>query len=334
LGASALNADALLARVRKNQRRLTAWLAAESITSHRLYDADMPEWPATIDLYVTDDDRSYLHCVLYAPLRGETSQAQALRVQALLHVAERVGVPRTRVIIKMRDRQLGGQVDGARSPLWLGQDVPACAWMREGPARLQLNFVGHLDTGVFLDHRRARKLVAGHARGASVLNLFCYTGAFTVQAALAGASRTMSVDLSTRATQVACENLAHNSLDATRHEVVCAGTMESLAALASRGERFDIIVCDPPSFSKSRSSSTFDVQADHVGLLRACDRVLDSHGAVFFSTNLSRFVLDDKLIGAVEITAQTTSPDFRSSPPAHRSFWWPRDPRARDRTDR
>jgi 23S rRNA (guanine2445-N2)-methyltransferase / 23S rRNA (guanine2069-N7)-methyltransferase len=189
-----------------------------------------------------------------------------------------------------------------------------------------VNLDDYIDSGLFLDHRITRGMVADMARGGALLNLFCYTGAATVRAACAGASSSLSVDLSNTYTAWARRNLEINGIDAAAHRVVRAEVMTWLNAAADAPDRFDCVFLDPPSFSTSKAmEGTLDVQRDHVGLVTAAARLLEPGGTLVFSTNHRRFRIDDealRLAGlAVEdVSAATIPPDFARNRRIHRCF--------------
>lgn len=183
----------------------------------------------------------------------------------------------------------------------------------------EVNLSDYLDTGLFLDHRQTRALVRAEAEGRRMLNLFCYTGSFSVYAAAGGAPETVSVDLSNTYLEWTRTNLSRNGFkDAGRHRVVRDEARAFLTHRAARGEpKFDLVVVDPPTFSRSaKSEMPWDVQGDHVELLELVARNLAPGGVVYFSTNFRRFRLDEeplaKLYAIREITARTIPEDFRN----------------------
>jgi 23S rRNA G2069 N7-methylase RlmK/C1962 C5-methylase RlmI len=182
----------------------------------------------------------------------------------------------------------------------------------EGGHRFQVDLAGYVDTGLFLDHRITRARAAAE-QGETLLNLFAYTGAFSVYGAAAG-KRTTTVDLSNTYLDWARENLALNSLTS---EIVHADVRELLGDARRAGRTWDVIVCDPPTFSNSkRMDYVWDVQRDHGALLDDVLAVWSGRGAVWFSTNKKKFKLDwQPARGRVEdLTRATTPPDFRGTP--------------------
>jgi 23S rRNA G2069 N7-methylase RlmK/C1962 C5-methylase RlmI len=300
-------------RVAKNLARLDRWRAREGVTSFRVYDRDMPELPLAMDVYEGEDGLRRLKVIGFAPRHGGGTRFED-EVRALADGAGAVlATPPERCFLQVRERQRGGAIEE--------DDVAAATssfFVKEGPARFLIRLGSRRDPGLFLDHRTTRQLVAGAAAGRSLLNLFAYTASFSVQAALAGAMQTTSVDLSPTTAHWAAENLVANGLDTGIHRIVVA---DVFTYLAETTQRFDMIVVDPPSVSRSkRATSDFDVQRDHRALLERCLNRLSPGGTLWFSTNLQRFQLSELPAGLVvdEITHQTVPPDFRVPP--HRCF--------------
>ena len=178
-----------------------------------------------------------------------------------------------------------------------------------------------LDTGLFLDHRPLRGQMAAQARGRRFLNLFSYTGVASVEAAVAGARSTTSVDLSATYLEWCAENLRENGLGGARHQLVQADVLAWLEA--DRGQ-YELIFCDPPTFSNSARAEDFDVQRDHVRLLRAAVARLAQGGVLYFSNNFRRFRLDEAAVVEFavceEISASTIGPDFERNARIHRAW--------------
>ena len=182
--------------------------------------------------------------------------------------------------------------------------------------RFQLELGRSFDYGLFLDHRNLRQTVLERASGLSFLNLFCYTASFTVYAAAGGALRSQSVDLSKANLEWAQKNFELNGLR-PEHQIVRADVMSYVQECE---ERFDLIVCDPPTFSNSkRTEKDFDVQVAHPTLLLGCLKLLNPGGTLYFSNNSRRFVLDSRFSHAEEITSQTIPEDSKRRP-THRCW--------------
>jgi len=187
--------------------------------------------------------------------------------------------------------------------------------VQEGGLKFLVNLSDYLDTGLFLDHRVTRGMVRDAAAGKNFLNLFAYTGTFTVYAAAGGAARTTSVDLSANYLDWAAENLRLNGFGSDAHRLVREDASAFLASLKS-GDLYDLAVVDPPTFSNSkRLDYDWDIQRDHVGLLNRLIEHMTSDGVIFFSTNSRRFKLDEPSLAGVtirDITNKTIPADFRN----------------------
>ncbi|RMH88389.1 bifunctional 23S rRNA (guanine(2069)-N(7))-methyltransferase RlmK/23S rRNA (guanine(2445)-N(2))-methyltransferase RlmL [Lysobacter pythonis] len=304
-------------RIEKNLRKLKNWRKREGIECFRAYDADIPEYAAAIDVYAdADTGERWLHAQEYAAPASIPEALAKKRLGDLLAAVRHVfEVPKTRVALKTRATGKGGGKYGRFA------DTEAFIVVREGAARLRVNLFDYLDTGLFLDHRPLRARLARESAGKRFLNLFCYTGAASVRSAVGGAAETTSVDLSATYLQWFADNLRENGQGGARHRIVQADVMEWLA---SEHGRFDVIFCDPPTFSNSKRAEDFDVQRDHARLIRAAIARLAPGGVLYFSNNFRRFRLDqDALadVGAIEdISASTIPADFERNPRIHRAW--------------
>lgn len=303
-------------RLRKNRRHLASWSRRSDVTCYRVYDADLPEYAAAVDLYLSEAGALSAHVQEYqAPARIPETVTRA-RLEALLAAVTAVfELPAARMAVKTRRRGKGGSKYGRL------QERGEALVVREGAVRLEVNLHDYLDTGLFLDHRPMRRRLGKEAAGRTLLNLFCYTGTVTAHAAAGGAVASTSVDLSATYLDWARRNLRLNDLDEPRHRRVQADVMRWLAA--DRG-RYDLIFCDPPTFSNSKRADDFDVQRHHVTLLRLAMARLAPGGTLWFSNNFRRFKLDREGIAAFarieDISPSTIDPDFRRNPRIHRCW--------------
>ncbi len=302
----------LVGRVRKNRRRLGKIARRQGVTCYRLYDRDIPELPLIMDWYDGD-----LH-VAERDTRADGSTEDASRrawLEGLVQaVAELLEVPEERCFLKARRRQRGSSQ--------YERFAHEGAWreVEEGDCRFHVNLSDYLDTGLFLDHRETRAMVAADAAGKTFLNLFAYTGAFSVRAAMQGARETTSVDLSNTYLDWLRRNLTLNDLAGSAHRVMRADILQWLPI---NRERFDVILLDPPTWSTSKAmEATLDIQRDHGVLIEHCLRSLNPGGVLYFSTNRKKFKLDESAFAGVsvsEITEKTTPFDFRRPGP-HRCW--------------
>ncbi|WP_449284326.1 bifunctional 23S rRNA (guanine(2069)-N(7))-methyltransferase RlmK/23S rRNA (guanine(2445)-N(2))-methyltransferase RlmL [Lysobacter koreensis] len=305
-------------RLRKNLRKLKSWREREAVSCYRAYDADLPEYSAAVDVYVTDEaaPRTFLHVQEYAAPKDIPEADQRRRLNELLAAVREVfAVPREQIALKTRAKGKGGSKYGQFDTR--GEFVV----VREGDARLRVNLFDYLDTGLFLDHRPLRLRIAEEADDTRFLNLFGYTGAATVHAAVGRARQTTTVDLSATYLQWCADNLAQNGVGGAKHRLVQA---DAVSWLESEPGEYDLIFCDPPTFSNSKRAEDFDVQAEHVRLLRAAVARLARDGVLYFSNNFRRFKLDDAAVAefaqCVEITAETIPPDFARDARIHRCW--------------
>lgn len=272
-------------RIAKNARHLRKWGKRQGFSCLRLYDHDIPEFPLSLDDYEG-------HLLVTLSEKADWNEQLEVEVRDLLEPQE--------LVVKRRGRQEDSRLDPSRALV-----------VHEQGMRFEVNLHAHQDTGLFLDHRLTRAWVRGQARGAEVLNLFCYTGSFSVAAALGGARRVTSLDLSHTYLDWAGRNFALNQLPMRPHLFVQDDVLQWLPLALDAEQEYDLIVCDPPTFSNSkRMKQTFDLQRIHLSLLTGLRRLLKPGGRLLFSCNERRFRLDPQL-GMEEITARTRSEDFR-----------------------
>jgi len=304
-------------RLRKNLRNLEQWTTREQVACYRLYDADLPEYKLAVDLY--GGEKLFAHVQEYeAPRSIDPVDADRRLREALDVIASVLEIPRDRLFIKIRRRQKGA---GQYSRLAATGTFHEVA---EGPCRFLVNFTDYLDTGLFLDHRPTRELLRTLAAGKRFLNLFGYTGAATVHAAMGGAVAT-TVDLSSTYLDWAQRNLELNGFGASSHELVRADCREWLKRTVRAGQRrWGLIFVDTPAFSNSkRMVGTFDVQRDHAELISLAAKLLEPDGVLIFSTNLRNFTMESGAFPGLlleDITSRTIPPDFRRNPRIH-SCW-------------
>lgn len=289
-----------LLKVSQHRRRKAR---TQGVSCYRLYDLDLPEFPLAIDLY-----EEHVHVAEYR--RNHTlTEAEHAEWLALTRtcISEVLQVPPDHIHIKQRS-----VITDRREQYGHFSQRGCTAVVTEHGARFLINLSDYLDTGLFLDHRPTRLLVREQCRGLSVLNLFAYTGAFSVHAALGGAARVVTVDLSNTYVEWAKENFRLNRLDVDDAAFITADVMVWLPA--QKAGSFDLIVCDPPTFSNSKKMrGVFDVQRDHPALINQCLRLLKPGGSLYFSTNNRKFRLYDEHLDTGDyrdLTRQTTGFDF------------------------
>lgn len=312
-------------RLRKVAKERRKWARREGVTCYRVYDADLPDYAAAIDVYAgagQAEGNAYLHIAEYAaPSSIDPGKAQR-RFDDILALAPVVlGVRHDHVFSKVRRRDKGGaQYRGAGRRGYVTQ-------VEEAGCLLEVDLAGYLDTGLFLDHRDTRAMVRRMAAGTRFLNLFAYTGAATVQAAAGGAASTCTVDLSQTYLDWARRNMEQNGFDGDEHSFERADAMTWITDCRRSPRRFDLIFVDPPTFSNSKAMGrrTWDVQRDHAELLIGVTRLLAEGGCAVFSCNLRTFKPDLEQLAKYgvdieDITAQTIPHDFERNPRIHKCY--------------
>ena len=311
-------------RLLKNVRHLQRWARRNEVSCYRVYDADLPEFAFALDRYQSDiaPDLEWFHLQEYqAPASIDVATA-GHRIEVAQEVVKAVfALPDDRLFCKIRSRQRGaGQYQKQ-------DDRGEFFQVREGAAALLINLSDYLDSGLFLDHRIIREMVYRRARDKRVLNLFSYTAAVGVQAALGGARAVVNVDLSANYLKWARENFLLNDLDdEQRYQFLRADIVELLAQPSrfSVQADFDLIFLDPPSFSNSsRMQQTLDIQRDHLSLVRQAMDLLRADGLTLFSSNRRGFRLAPEIeqeFDVRDITRTTIDEDFKRNPRIHRCW--------------
>ena len=277
----------------------------QGISCYRVYDHDLPEFPFCIELY------GELVCLAeYKRHHHMTEEEHASWLEhCLIVVSEVLGIPDKNIYIRQRQRKAGRQGQYEKR-----NNESEFFVVEESGIKFKINLTDYLDTGLFLDHRITRMMVREGSKDKKVLNLFCYTGSFSVYAAAGGASDIVSVDLSKTYLQWAEDNMKLNHLlDHKKQQFIHADATRYLDEL--KPGFFDLVILDPPTFSNSKRMKDFlDIQLDHVELINKTLRAMKHGGILYFSTNYKKFQLEaDKIIAASiqDITQATTPFDFK-----------------------
>lgn len=276
----------------------------QGISCYRIYDHDVAEFPFSIELY---DDKVYV--AEYRTSFVISEEEYEIWISACKQIiAKTVSLPVESIFMKERKRKTD------RTDQYQKQDdAKEFITVLENGHKFLINLTDYLDTGLFLDHRITRKLVQDICKDKKVLNLFCYTGSFSVYAAKGAATKVTSVDLSNTYLEWAKDNFAINLLKKQEgFEFVRADVLQYLAELPANS--YDIIVMDPPTFSNSKKMKDFlDIQQDHVQLINQALNILTPAGVLFFSTNYTKFQMEYGAINSPnikDITRKTTPFDF------------------------
>ena len=293
-------AEMLANKVRKRHRHLHRRFARQHIDVFRLYDWDIPEIRAVVDWYAG-------HLVVGEYTRRQSTPEWLPMMGGA--VAEALGIPPENLHLKARHY---GKSEGRRYARIDYTD--RLMVVSERDLKFLVNPWDYVDTGLFADHRDTRQMVRELAANKDMLNLFCYTGAFSCYAAQGGARSTVSVDRSKTAIAWARKNFALNAIPEDRNRLIQIHTSEYLHKAQQAQERFDLAVVDPPSFySIEDEGYSFDIVADHVALLKEVLALMRPGGTLFFSTNHQQFRsrLDTLQASKIEeITSQTIPEDY------------------------
>lgn len=276
----------------------------QQVSCYRVYDHDLPEFPFCIEFY-----GNKLYVAEYKRRHGMTEEEHDQWLQQSLDViSEVLQTGPEDIFLKLRQRKAGrlGQYQKAESQ-------KAEFQVEENGLQFIVNLSNYLDTGLFLDHRATRQLVREKSRDKKMLNLFAYTGSFSVYAAAGGAAETVTVDLSNTYLDWARRNMALNGFnDPHAHQFIHADVKQYLKTLPAN--YFDLVVMDPPTFSNSKRMEDFlDIQRDHVPLINMCLHAMKPGAQLYFSTNYRKFELDTINISTSQIkdiTKMTTPFDF------------------------
>jgi 23S rRNA (cytosine1962-C5)-methyltransferase len=290
-------------RLEKVYRHLSKHAKRQNVSCYRVYDHDLPEFPFIIEIY---EDK--LYASEYKRRHSMTDEEHETWLNECQKImAEVLSVSEENIFFKMRQRKegRGGQYQKTA-------DTKNEFVVHENGLKFIVNLSDYLDTGLFLDHRITREMMKELSERKRVLNLFSYTGSFSVYAAAGNASQIVSVDLSKTYLSWAEKNMELNFPGFKNHHTVHADVKQYLKVVSENS--FDLIVMDPPTFSNSkRMEDILDIQKDHIELINDCMEILNSTGILFFSTNYTKFQIEKEKLHASEIkdiTKQTTPFDF------------------------
>jgi len=315
-------AEVFANRLRKMAKHTEKWARKAGVSCYRVYDADLPDYAVAIDVYngagPNEGDR-WVHVSEYAaPATIDPDRAERRLDDVLAVVPSVLDVEPRDIFLKTRQRQRG-TTQYTRVSRHNVVGVVA-----ESGLLFEVNFSDYLDTGLFLDHRMTRGWIGELAKDTRFLNLFAYTGTASVHAAAGGARETTTVDLSATYLAWAERNMVRNGLGGSAHRRLQFDVLQWIeAAGGNPNDRYDLIFCDPPTFSNSkRMNDTWDVQRDHVPLIMRTAQLLTPSGTLVFSCNRRKFQLDTEALAEAklvcrDVTARTIPRDFESRPGVH-----------------
>ena len=300
-------------RLMKSLKEITPLRKEQGVECYRIYDADMPEYSASIDIYMG----KWVVVSEYAAPDTIDPEDAKRRLGELVRATEKAtGIDEDFIYVKERSRQKG---KGQYTRLAANNKMMVA---RENGVRFLVNFTDYLDTGIFLDHRPVRMMIQEMAKDKRFLNLFCYTGTATLNAIKGGALSTVSVDASSTYLAWMEENLKLNGYSTVFGNLLYKSDV--IDWLWDTYDKFDLIFCDPPTFSNSKDRrGSFDVQRDHVKLIDAAAMHLSPGGTLIFSNNYRKFKLDPEVMEKYvveDITEKTIGDDFKRDMKIHHCY--------------
>ena len=376
-------------RLKKKYKELRKWARKNRITCYRIYNKDIPEIPVSLDLYeflpsfvttpievakflseqnekisqndfnTEKDIKSRTFAVLYLYERPYEKQyeQEEIWLNAMQKAAgEVLGIEESHIIKKMRKHQKGAN-QYEKKDIKSSDDNTYFSdldfqFVQEQGQIFKINLSSYLDNGLFFDHRPLRTIIRDTSSKKRVLNLFCYTGSFSVYAAQGNAAYVESVDLSNTYLDWAKQNMQNNGFSdkhkyvftrsdcmiflqqkAVAQKKVLSATKQNTPIpdeIKKNAQTYDIIILDPPTFSNSKNTSNvLDINKDWPQLVKDSLNILNPNGVLYFSTNSERLKFNIEQIPQMtifgykieceEITAQTIPNDYTSSKP-HRCW--------------
>ena len=321
-------------RLQKRFRHLKKWAHRNGAGAFRLYDRDIPEIPLVLDFYgdVSLPAEAAISGALYKRPYEKSEEDETQWLSAMKSaISAALEIDHERIFLKQRQRQ---RTSGSRGASQYEKIANARfeKIVNEGSLVFKVNLSDYLDTGLFPDRRLLRAMIREQAAGKRVLNLFSYTGSFSVYAAAGGALSTDSVDLSNTYLSWARENFSLNGFSAQvlqvwdffsvkkpegAHNLVRADALDFLEKAAGSKIKWDIIVLDPPAFSNSKKmTDDFDLQRDFFDLTGKCINLLAPRGKLFISVNQRQFKanaaeIEEKIkLHVTDLQSKTTDDDF------------------------
>ena len=299
-------------KIRKNYRHVRKWAKRTITNCFRIYDRELGDYPLAIDYY---DGRFCVH--YFTKSRESDEPPQELHDETVSAICSIFNTDLDSIFWKTRIKREKMEQYGKAG------ELNEFFTVMEYGVKFKVNLLDYLDTGLFLDHRETRRRVASFAKDKRLLNLFAYTCSFSVHAAMSGAIYTKSVDMSNTYTAWGRDNFNLNGISAKNHPIVRADCLKFFDDEIRTGAKYDLIVIDPPTISRSKKmDQMFDVQIDYPTLITKALKLLSRGGEIFFSTNSRKFVFDETLFPDCkihDISDKTLPIDFHD-PKIHRCW--------------
>jgi 23S rRNA (guanine2069-N7)-methyltransferase len=291
-------------RLTKQYRHLGKQAKRLGISCYRLYDHDLPEFPLCIEFY-----GNKLYVAEYKRHHRMTEGEHGEWIGKTLEIIQEVlAIPAENIFTKLRQRKTGREGQYRKFDEQQHEFV-----VEENGLKFLVNLSDYLDSGLFLDHRITRQMVREESKNKKLLNLFAYTGSFSVYAAAGGAAEVVTVDLSNAYLDRAKRNMELNGFGrSAAYSYERVDVREYIKTIPAN--YFDLVILDPPTFSNSkRMEGFFDVQRDHVEMINDCLAGMNNTGVLYFSTNFTKFTFHRERVNATsikDITRSTTAFDF------------------------
>lgn len=294
-------------RLKKRFKHKARWAKSNAIFCYRVYDKDLPDFPFVIDIF-----EDYVVAAIDVIDDGkESNKNWLLEIKNIISSILMVDV--NNISIKLRFPQKGNKqytkLDHSGSIISV----------QESGLLFLINPFDYLDTGLFLDHRITRQWVKRDALNKRVLNLFSYTGSFSVYAAAGDALIVTTVDMSNTYLQWAEKNMQLNGFKSgKKYQYLREDILEWIPTVSPSS--YDLIILDPPTFSNSKKMLlTWDVQRDHALLLNQLQKILAPGGILYFSNNYKKFKLNTTEINGFkcveDLTSKSIPADFERTKP-------------------
>lgn len=265
------------------------WMRATDSEAVRIYDRQLPAFPVTVELFGK--------CAKVVDYSEEGMSDEDVTVTRDI-VNRMAYIEGERIYFQRRKKREGIEQHTTQD------ENGTVLSVKENGLLFEVDLTSHIDTGLFLDMVNVRSLVEEMAKGLKVLNLFSYTGSFSVYAARGGAESVTSVDMSNTYTSWAERNLKANGFEGERYVCVCQDADRFLAEALKEKRRWDLVIFDPPSFSNShKMERPFDIAKDYLEWIYRINQLLEDRGVLIFSSNLGNFGIEkNRLKQAFKVT--------------------------------
>ncbi|MCR5732233.1 MAG: class I SAM-dependent methyltransferase [Sphaerochaetaceae bacterium] len=268
------------------------WMKATDSEAVRIYDRQLSSFPVTVELFGK--------CAKVVDYSEDGMSDEDILITRDI-VNRMAYIESDRIFFQRRKKREG--IEQHTTP----SDVSTVINVKENGLIFEVDLTSHIDTGLFLDMVNVRSFVRDIASGLKVLNLFSYTGSFSVYAANGGAETVTSVDLSNTYSAWAERNLKANGFIGDRYSCVRMDADVFLDQAKKDSKRYNLVIFDPPAFSNShKMEKSFDIARDYLDWIYRINQILEDKGILIFSSNLGNFGIEkNRLKQAFKVTEVT-----------------------------